>query len=182
MRRLVSVFVLSLVIAPGVALAQGPSEEPIGNLAQLMRGIMFVNSNKLFDVQSQDPNAEMPEMNAEVAEAVSAIVGPASARFASIYRGWQTVEGAAVALADGAKLAMIPGRLCMNGVPAPVDRTDYIEGARLLEEAAVKVLEGARNEDQEAVSDATNYVSDSCSYCHKAYRDGPDSRGEERCR
>ena len=182
MRRLVSVFVLSLVFAPGVTLAQGPAEEPIGNLAQLMRGIMFPNSNKLFDVQSQDPTAELPEMNAEIAEAMSAIVGPASARFASIYRGWPAVEGAAVALADGAKLLMTPGRLCMNGVPAPVDRADYIEGARLLEEAAVKVLEGARNEDQEAVSDATNYVSDSCSYCHKTYRDGPDSRGEERCR
>lgn len=182
MRRLVSVFVLSLVFAPGITLAQGPAEEPIGNLAQLMRGIMFPNSNKLFDVQSQDPTAELPEMNAEIAEAVSAIVGPASARFASIYRGWPTVEGAAVALADGAKLLMTPGRLCMNGVPAPVDQADYIEGARLLEEAAVKVLEGARNENQEAVSDATNYVSDSCSYCHKTYRDGPDSRGEERCR
>ena len=182
MRRLVSTLVMLLLLAPGAALAQGPTDEPIGNLAQLMRGIMFPNSNRLFDVQSQDPTAPMPETNAEIAEAVSAIVGPASARFASIYRGWPTVEGAAVALADGAKLLMTPGRLCMNGVPAPVEQADYVEGARLLEEAAVKVLEGARNEDQEAVSDATNYVSDSCSYCHKTYRDGPDSRGEDRCR
>ena len=217
MRRLVSVFVLSLVFAPGVALAQRPAEEPIGNLAQLMRGIMFPNSNKLFDVQSQDPAEPVPQVSetladtlaammgfdddaiaaaidddrrsrvrrrvqTEVSTIMSAAVGPSSSRFASIYRGWPTVEGAAVALADGAKLLMTPGRLCMNGVPAPVDQADYIEGARLLEEAAVKVLEGARNEDQEAVSDATNYVSDSCSYCHKTYRDGPDSRGEDRCR
>ncbi len=181
MKRLVSVFVLSLLFAPGVALAQGPTEEPIGTLAQLMRGIMFPNANKLFDVQSQEPGAPLPETNREIDEAVSALVGPASARFASVYRGWPTVEGAAVALADGAKLAMLPGRMCSNDVPVPIDQADYIEGARLLEETSLKVLEGARNQDYEAVWDAINYITDSCTHCHRGYRDGPDSRSEPRC-
>lgn len=181
MRRLVSVAVLSMLLVPGTALAQGLSEEPIGTLAQLMRGIFFPNANKLFDVQAQEPGGELPEMTPEVSEAVSALIGSASARFAAIYRGWPEVEGAAVALADGAKLAMMEGRLCDNGVAAPVDREDYIEGARLLEEAAVKVLDGARTQDYDAVWDAVNYINDSCTHCHKTYRDGPDSRQEPRC-
>ena len=64
---------------------------------------------------------------------------------------------------------MMEGRLCDNGVAAPVERADYIEGARLLEESAVKVLEGARTRDYDAVWDAINYVNDSCTHCHKTY-------------
>ena len=182
MTRFVTLVMMLALFAPGAALAQGLSEEPIGNLAQLMRGIMFPNANKMFDVQSQEPGSELPEMNDEVSQAVSAIVGPASARFASVYRGWPTVEGAAVALADGAKLAMLPGRLCGNGEPVPIDQAEFIEGARLLEESAVKVLDGARTQDYEAVWDAINYINDSCTHCHKTYRDGPDSRSEPRCK
>ena len=181
MRRLVSLSVLTVLLVPGAAAAQGPTEEPIGTLAELMRGIMFPNANKLFDAQAQEPGGELPEMTPEVSEAVSALMGPTSARFASIYRGWQDVAGAAVALADGAKLAMIEGRVCENGVSAPVDRADYIEGARLLEESAVNVLSGARDQDYEAVWEAVNYVVESCSHCHRTYRDGPDSRQEPRC-
>ena len=68
-----------------------------------------------------------------------------------------------------------------NGVPAPVDNADYIEGARLLEESAVTVLEAARNQDYDAASFAVNFIVESCSHCHRTYRDGPDSREELRC-
>ncbi len=202
MRRLVSVFLLSLLLAPGAVLAQeGLSEEPIGTLAQLMRGIMFPNANKLFDAQAVEPGGELVRMNEQLEELVgdilaerlitrlnnaaadsqASLVGSTTARFAAIYRGWPEVEGAAVALADGAKLAMMEGRLCDNGLTAPVDRADYIEGARLLEESAVRVLDGARARDYDEVWDAINYVNDSCTHCHKTYRDGPDSRQEPRC-
>ena len=172
---------VAVFLSVGVASAQGPSDEPIGNLAELMRGIMFANSNKLFDLQSVEPGTELPEMSSEADEAVSAVMGPASARFASVYRGWQEVAGAAVALADGAKLAMLEGRLCENGVPAPVGQADYIEGARLLEESALKVLDAVRMEDYDAASFAVNFLVASCSHCHRTYRDGPDSREEPRC-
>ena len=179
MRVFSVVIVLSLMT--GVAGAQGPSNEPVGNLAQLMRGIMFPNSNKLFDLQSVEPGTELPEMSSEISEAVSAVMGPASSRFASIYRGWPDVEGAAVALADSAKLLMLEGRLCENGVAAPVDQADYIEGARLLEESAIKVLDAARMQDYDTASFEVNFLVESCSHCHKTYRDGPDSREEPRC-
>ena len=35
--------------------AAAPAGRPIGNLAQVMRGILFPNANILFDVQSKDP-------------------------------------------------------------------------------------------------------------------------------
>ena len=178
--RLMSV-IIAMFLFVGVASAQGPSDEPIGSLAQLMRGIMFPNSNKLFDLQSIEPGTELPEMSPETTEAVSAFMGPASSRFASVYRGWPEVEGAAVALADGAKLAMLAGRVCENGVAAPVDQADYIEGARLLEESAMKVLDAARIQDYDAASFAVNFLVESCSHCHSPYRDGPDSRQEPRC-
>ena len=178
--RLMSAIV-AVFLSVGVASAQAPSDEPIGNLAELMRGIMFVNSNKLFDLQSIEPGTELPEMSSEASEAVSAVMGPTSARFASIYRGWPEAAGAAVALADGAKLAMLEGRLCENGVAAPVDQADYIEGARLLEESSIKVLDAVRLQDYDAASFAVNFVVESCSHCHKTYRDGPDSRQEPRC-
>ena len=170
--RLVSVLVLLMLFAPGVALAQqGPSEEPIGNLAMIMRGIFFPNSNRLFDVQTVDPAAPPPETGGD----------NASSRFASIYKGWETVEYAAVALADGAKLAMIPGRLCENGEPVPVQSADFIEGARLLEEAGLKVLDAARQQDQELVSELTNDVAGACSHCHAVYRDVRGGNAE-RCK
>ena len=181
--KLFRVIVVSFLVVGvvGVAHAQAPSSEPIGTLAELMRGIMFPNSNKLFDLQSQEPGSALPEITPEIDEALAALMGTASARFSGVYRGWPDVEGAAVALADGAKLALLEGRLCDNGVPAPVDRADYIEGARLLEESAVTVLEAARNQDYDAASFAVNFIVESCSHCHRTYRDGPDSREELRC-
>ena len=57
MRRFLSLCVLSVLLVPGTVAAQGLSEEPIGTLAQLMRGIFFPNANKLFDVQAQEPGS-----------------------------------------------------------------------------------------------------------------------------
>ena len=47
--RVVSVVFVFLFLAGGVV-AQGPSHEPVGHLAHVMRGILFPNSNILFDV------------------------------------------------------------------------------------------------------------------------------------
>tara|TARA_A100001037_G_scaffold262626_1_gene252383 strand:+ start:178 stop:735 length:558 start_codon:yes stop_codon:yes gene_type:complete len=181
-KRFVSVLVLSVALVPGAALAQGVSEEPIGNLAELMRGIMFVNANKLFDAQAVEPGTvPVPEMDSDTRDAVSALIGSASSRFAAIYRGWPEVAGAAASLADGAKLALIEGRVCDNGETVPVADAAYIEGARLLEESATNALNAAREENWDGVWEAVNYVNESCTHCHKTYRDGPDSRQEPRC-
>jgi hypothetical protein len=152
--------------------AQGPSNEPVGNLAHVMRGIFFPNSNILFDVQTTDPDAP--------AEAESGGAG-ATSRFAGIYTGWPVVENAAVALAEAANLLMIPGRMCENGEPVPVDRADWIEYARGMQDAGKKALEAARSRSQEAVSEVTNDIAGACSNCHSVYRD-VQGGNPERCK
>ncbi len=53
--RLVSLLFTLLLVLPGTAIAQGPSSEPIGTLAEVMRGLLFPASNRLADVQTVDP-------------------------------------------------------------------------------------------------------------------------------
>src|SRR5437870_5455097 len=88
----------------GAAAPQNGASAPSGNLAQMMRGILFPSSNLLFDVQSKDPGAP--------AKPSGGTDGPASQTYASVYTGWQIVEGAAAALEDSADLILKPGRVC----------------------------------------------------------------------
>ena len=103
--------VLSLLVAVlllgSVAVAQeGPSQKSVGTLAEMMRAIFFTNSNVLFDVQTVDPGApKEPGVHGETA----------TERFGSLYAGWTIVDASAVALAEGANLLLLPGRICSNG-------------------------------------------------------------------
>src|SRR5262245_46696529 len=84
---------------------------PDGDLAQLMRGILFPNSNLLFDVQENDPGAPK--------KTEAGTGGSASQTYANVYSGWQVVEGAAVALEESTDLILKSGRRCSNGKLAP---------------------------------------------------------------
>jgi cytochrome c553 len=138
-----------------------PAPEPMGNLAQVMRGILFTNSNILFDVQSIDPDNPPP----------AAAGGGATATFSGIYAGWQVVENSAIALGEAANLITIPGRLCENGRPVPLGQADWAMFTECLKDAADVMLVAARARDREAASDATNDVADACYFCHEVYRD-----------
>ena len=48
---------LMAALAGQKAAARNPTTKPIGNMAQIMRGIYFPNSNLIFDVQQNDPGA-----------------------------------------------------------------------------------------------------------------------------
>ncbi len=168
--RVLSVLV-TLLFSAGVVVAQGPSSKPVGNLAQVMRAIFFTNSNLIFDVQTQDPEAPRTAERGETA----------TVRFANIYSGWPVVENSAVALAEAANLLMLPGRLCENGRPVPVDRADWAEYAQDMEEAGIAALKAAQTKNQDVVSEVTNQVVEACSNCHRAYRDVPGGN-PERCK
>ena len=163
MRFAGTAFVLLLSACASAGTSDVRTPEPMGTLAQVMRGILFTNSNILFDVQSIDPDNPPPV----------AAGGGATATFSGIYAGWQVVENAAIALGEAANLITIPGRLCENGRPVPLSQPNWAQFTQGLRDAADVMLVAARARDREAASDATNDVADACFYCHEVYRDAP---------
>jgi cytochrome c553 len=166
MRFVGTALVLLVTACASASTADLRAPEPMGTLAQVMRGILFTNSNILFDVQSIDPDDPPP-----------AAAGPgATSTFAGIYAGWQVVENAAIAIGESANLITIPGRLCENGRPVPLGQADWAVFTQGLKDAADIMLVAAQARDQEAASDATNDLADACYFCHEVYRDA-----EPRC-
>ena len=181
--RFLSVDFGLLVVAPVAAQApspRAPSRQPAarpvvrpdGTLAQLMRGIMFPNSNIIFDVQTNDPGVER-KLSDDVTRG-------ALATFANIYSGWEVVQNAAIVLEEAPDLILKPGRLCSNGKPVPLERADFRKYAQGLREAARVVLKAAQEKNQEKVSDATNQLIEACLNCHVVYRNSPPG-GPFRC-
>ena len=161
MRFVVTALVLLLAACASASTAGLPEPEPVGSLAQVMRGILFPNSNILFDVQSVDPANPPP----------AAAGGGATANFSGIYSGWQMVENAAIALGEAANLIVIPGRRCENGRDVPLSEPNWAQFTQQLKDAADVALVAARASDQAAASDATNDIAEACYVCHEVYRD-----------
>ena len=141
--------------------AQATAAKPVGNLAQVMRGIFFPNANILFDVQSGDP--EDFGKKKEGAGATST--------FSGIYTGWQVVENAAIALEEGARLLEVRGRMCQNGRPVPLDQKDWAPFVADLRKASQAMLKAAQSKNKELASETTNEVAGACENCHSKYRD-----------
>jgi mono/diheme cytochrome c family protein len=150
-----------------------PGFAPAGNLAQVMRGILFPSSNLIFNVQTHDPN--------EVRPAAAAAGNSGGFSWvdwgAGIYKPWELVDYAAVALAESAPLMLTPGRRCENGKPVPVDQPDWIKFSEELAAAGKAAYKASQTRSQEAVSDSTNQIADACLHCHQVYRDNPATRG-----
>jgi mono/diheme cytochrome c family protein len=154
---------------PASAAAQGPSFPPAGNLAQVMRGILFPSSNIIFTVQTHDPAEKKttPEGAAADGGFNWMVWG------GNLYSGWELVDYAAVALAESAPLMLTPGRRCENGKPVPVNDPDWLMFTNELAEAGRAAYKASQSRTQEAVSDISNQVADACMHCHQAYRDRP---------
>ena len=152
------------------AAAPAPAAQAYGTLAQVMRGIPFPHSNIIFDTQEQDPAA--PKKPNEGG-------GGATDVYANVYSGWQAVENSAVALSETANLIMIPGRLCENGLPAPIEREDYRKAAQGLADAGRAAYKAAQSKNPDAMVEVSGTVADACAACHEVYRDKP--QGKQRC-
>jgi hypothetical protein len=129
------------------------------NLAQLMRGIVYSSSNVVFAAQSElnFPPVKDPATSPNL--------------LTSTYGGWQAIESAALALAESANLLTIPGRMCSNGVPAPITRPDWVTFTRGLRDAGLAAYKAAQSKNQDAMVDASGTVADACSACHDVYRE-----------
>ena len=140
---------------------------PVGNLAQMMRGIFFPNSNLIFTVQTHDPAAPPAPPSAASQEKGFSF----AAWGAGIYTGWQVIDNAAVALADVSPMMLAPGLTCENGRPAPVTDPDWIRFTDRMVVVSKEIYRLSQTRDQEAVAVATGDLSDACAACHQAYRD-----------
>ena len=149
---------------------------PTGNLAQLMRGIFFPNSNLIFTVQTRDPAAPVPPPSPAAQGAGFSVFEWGQ----GIYTGWPVIENAAAALADASSLMLLPGLQCENGRPAPVTDPDWIRFTDDMVAVGKRIYGLAQTRSQEAVAEATGDLSDACAACHRAYRDvGGRGRGAD---
>ncbi len=162
--------VLFLLVFAGSGVAQAPAPKPYGNLAQVMRGMIFPHANTIFDTQTEDPAViKKPKMPGD----------SATARFGDLYGGWVGVESAAVALSEAANLLMIPGRLCMNGKPVPLNQPDWAKFVQQLRDSGTDALKAAQSKNMDDMLEVSGTVTEACSGCHEVYRDTP--RLEDRC-
>ena len=140
---------------------------PLGNMAQLMRGVFFPNSNLIFTVQTRDPAAPAPKPTPEQQKQGFSVFDWGQ----GIYGGWETIDNAAIAIADASPLMLMPGIRCENGRMAPINDPDWIKFTEQMIEVARKTYRASQSRSQEAVSEATGDLSDACAACHQAYRE-----------
>jgi cytochrome c556 len=160
---------LALVVAGGLASAQSPSPAKAatsratpapGNMLQVMRGILYPNSNVIFTAQGEDPAAIKPDAEPSTSP------NPLTAA----YGGWDAVENSALALAESAILLTIP-RACGNGRQAPIQNADWTRYVQELRDAGVFAYEAARSKDQDRILEAAEVVTNACGHCHDKYRE-----------
>jgi hypothetical protein len=132
-----------------------------GTLNQVMRGILFPNSNIIFDAQDRDPAAP-PDPNDPTASAHP---------FAGTYGNWEAVENAAIALSEAANLIIMPGRTCQNGKPVPREEDTYKQGVAALRQISAEAYTMAQSKNMEAMLDIADKLTRACATCHDVYRD-----------
>ena len=143
--------------------AAGSVPPPEGNLAELMRAIAFPNANIIFNLQIHDPGDEQ-KIN---------VAQPYDYRQwgSTVYPGWLAVDQAAVAITETAPLLLAPGRICQNGVLAPVDRADWKQAVADLVAVGKLARQASRERDLEAFIDISEQLTEACDSCHRVYRD-----------
>jgi hypothetical protein len=154
-----SVVTLCAQIACGRPAAP-PPPAATANVLQVMRGVLFPNSNVVFAAQGDDP------------EKIAKADDPATATdpLKSTYGGWEAVMNAGLALTESAQLLEVP-RACSNGKPAPIDGEVWKKGLSQLRAAGVVAYEAGKAKDQDKVLDAADKIVTACSTCHDKYRE-----------
>ena len=145
-------------------------EQAQGNLSQVMRGILFPNSNVIFAAQAKNPADIKP------ADDPTASTNPLTSSFG----GWTAVENSALALAESANLLTIPGRKCANGRAVPMQNADWSNFVQGLRDAGMTAYKAAQSKNQDNILEAADAVTTACSNCHDKYREKPGGEAD-RC-
>ena len=157
---------------PNPSAAARPQSQVQGDLRQVMRGILFPNSNVVFLAQGTDP-ASVPK-DADGTTSVNPL--------ASVYGGWEAIENSSIALAEAANLLTIPGRTCANGKPVPVQSADWQRFVQGLRDAGMASYKAAQSKDMDKMLDAADTLTNACSECHDVYREKTEQRGGDAAR
>jgi hypothetical protein len=159
----------TLVVEPLEAQARAPGRggspaaQVEANLGQLMKGILFPNSNVIFFAQGEDPTKVPPAKDPALA----------TDPLANTYGKWEAVENSSLALAEAANLLSLPGRKCSNGLPVPVGNADWPKFVQGLREAGMKAYKAAQAKDMDKILDAADTMTAACANCHDKYREKP---------
>jgi hypothetical protein len=146
--------------APKPAAAQPPI---YANLAQLMKGLLFPNSNVVFAAQGDNP--------ADVKPASDPSLSPNP--LTSTYGKWEAVENSALGMAEAATLLTLPGRKCSNGRDVPLQNSDWAKFVQGLRDAAMTSYKAAQAKSQDKILEATDALASACANCHDKYREKP---------
>jgi mono/diheme cytochrome c family protein len=160
----------------GVGAGSAPASTwyvPTGNLAQLMRGVFFHNSNLIFTIQEMEAKDLPPKPPDSRPDGLTTFDWGLM-----IYTGWRAVEQSATALADASSLMMLPGLRCENGRAAPVTEPDWIRFTDRMVSVARRTYRLAQTKNKDALAEFTLDLSNACNACHGTYRDvGGRGRG-----
>jgi cbb3-type cytochrome c oxidase subunit III len=160
----------------GVGAGSAPASTwyaPTGNLAQLMRGVFFHNSNLIFSIQEMEAKDLPPKPPDSRPDGLTTFDWGLM-----IYTGWRAVEQSATAIADASSLMMLPGLRCENGRAAPVTEPDWIRFTDRMVSVARRTYRLAQTKNKDAVAEFTLDLSNACNACHGTYRDvGGRGRG-----
>jgi len=66
---------------------------------------------------------------------------------------------------------MIPGRVCSNGAPAPIEDPAWTPFVQALRDAGIKAYKAAQAKDQEKMVAISETVNSTCVGCHRKWRD-----------
>jgi hypothetical protein len=145
---------------------------PVMTVNQLMHAILFPLGNAVFFSQNEDPDALTRDP--QPSSSPNPLTG--------LYGGWQAVENSALALAESADLMLIEGRTCSNGEVVNVEDADWVRFVEDFRDKSLAAYEAALTKNQDAMLDASGYLSETCLACHRVYRREP-TRGDptERC-
>ena len=157
--------VLALLVASAMSTSFVDAQSPVvptpANLAQLMRGTLYPESNVVFAAQDTNPE-EVPH-----AKDPSMATDP----LASSYGKWQAVENNALAIAEVANLLTLPGRKCSNGLDVPVGNTDWAKFVQGLREAGMTAYAAAQTKNQDKMTDVADVMTTAGKNCHDKYRE-----------
>jgi hypothetical protein len=169
-----------LLIAPGTA--QSPGRSPVSatkasptsripaNLSQLMKGILYPNSNVIFAAQTHNPADIKPATDPAMS------TNPLT----SVYGKWEAVENSALAIAESASLLSSPGRKCSNGLDVPLRNADWSKLVQEVRDAGMTAYKAAQSKNQDNILSAADALTTACENCHAKYREKPNIA--DRCR